>query len=126
MTKLTIVASALLAFGCSAMSSPERRQPPPMAREATEQQVEHCEFLGTVYGGDSWGTIFTPGANARAATAKMLRKAGKHGATHVVVESAQSGWGGIASAQGKAYRCPAPAGNEKVTEAPEPSGKEGN
>lgn len=79
----------------------------PWAEEATEEQVEGCEFLRTVYGGRALGaTVFSGSESARVSMGKMMEQATAYGATHVVVTSLEITATGGASASGKAYRCP--------------------
>lgn len=94
---------ALALLGCAVAPAPvagiHGDQP---VVEATEKQVEDCEFRGTVSGiGLPWGD-YNRGRNK--AMEKVLAEAGARGGTHVVIEDVRDTGQGI-EAVGRAFRC---------------------
>lgn len=100
-----IMTSAMLLAGCVTTKGTRAKTASIGVAEATESQVEGCEFLGTVHG-TSIMKMGTPRAKASHAKEKVFREAKALGATHVVLSELDWGYwkGGESSA--RAYRCP--------------------
>lgn len=96
--KAIVAASTLVALtGCAST-----RPVVYAAREATEEQIEGCEFLGTVTGSAAFGR--TVASETQWAIRRVSEKAARLGATHFVLTNAKgSGW--ASNATGRAYRC---------------------
>lgn len=117
---LAVAAVSLSAFACSSGVShaplAPGEKPRPLAVEATEKQVEGCEFLRTVYAGRGIGaTVFSNKESLRIARYKVLKEASDIGGTHVVILDLDGNAAGGGSATARAFRCP------KESAEPEPS-----
>lgn len=111
MRAMLLAATLLCVTGCSSSVShaplAPGEKPAPLAVEATEDMVEDCEFLRTVYAGRGIGaTVFSNKESLRVARYKVLKKAGEIGGTHVVILDLDGNAAGGASATARAYRCP--------------------
>ena len=112
-------AAACLALACllgSCASTPPASSagPGPSApdaiREADEQMVQGCEFLGTVVGKSGWGGL-AAGTARKGAMRSAKKRAAELGATHLVVQGFDVGSGVTMEAstiEGRAYRCGGP------------------
>lgn len=92
-----------LLAGCATTPSPQAVA----VQDADAKMVDGCQFVGDVLGASPLGVVFGSMSTANAREIAQEQAAGR-GATHIV-------WGAItppsfgsgASANGKAYRCPA-------------------
>ena len=79
-------------------------------READDEMVKGCEYLGDVTASSGWGGL-AQGMGQSRSRKSVFKRAAQKGATHLVWSRQASGIGG-ANASGRAYKCE-PKGTNK-------------
>jgi hypothetical protein len=100
MYKAAAIFVACLATATAAQAAP----PADIIIVKDEATVATCEFLGEVKGSSAWGGLVTNMAYNHARDA-LKKRAGRLGATHVVLLDSSSGPAG-SNMLGNAYKCP--------------------
>lgn len=72
-------------------------------READDEMVKGCEYLGDVTASSGWGGI-AQGIGQSRSRNSAIKRASEKGATHFVWSRQASGWSG-GNASGRAYKC---------------------
>ena len=90
-----------------AQAKPTKRRPtrPDQIREADENMVESCEFLGSVFGKSGWGGL-AAGSASKGTKRSAMKKAAKLGATHIVFGAFNNASGlQVSNREARAYYC---------------------
>ncbi len=92
-----------------AQAKPTKRRPtrPDQIREADDNMVESCEFLGSVFGKSGWGGL-AAGSASKGTKRSAMKKAAKLGATHIVLGAFNNGSGPtlqVSNREARAYYC---------------------
>ena len=104
MRKISFLATLLVVSGCVSLTPIAPSPAAAAIRDADENMVTKCNYVGLVTGSSSLGGPGQDTGRANAQTA-VREQAAKLGATHIVWSTVYSSWQGGAGAQGKAYRC---------------------
>ncbi len=97
-THFKFITLLLISSGCVTSLSSSARN----VRDADENTVSNCEFVGTFQGSSGWGD-FAAGTGMQNSKNQILELAARQGATHVVFQHVHGGYSPSASARG--YRC---------------------